>query len=66
MAKQEIVEKLNAEIAKVLAGGDTVAKVRALGYFPGGSDDPQMVSAFVSGKTKKCGDLIRAAGIKSY
>ena len=52
MAKQEIVAKLNAEIAKVLAGGDTVAKVRALGYEPGGSEDPQKVSAFVSGKTK--------------
>jgi len=65
VAKQEILAKLNAEIAKDLVVGDTVAKVRALGNEPGGSEDPQKVYAFVSGKTKKCGDLIRAAGIKS-
>lgn len=65
MAKQEIVAKFNAEISKVLADGDTVAKMRALGYEPGGSEDPQIVSAFVSGETKKWGDLTLAAGIKS-
>ena len=58
-----IVEKLNTEIAKVLAETDTAAKLRGLGYEPGKADDPQKVSAFVNAETKKWGDLIRAAGI---
>ena len=58
-----IVEKLNVEIAKVLAEPDTAAKLRGLGYEPGQADDPQKVSAFVNAETKKWGDLIRAAGI---
>ena len=59
----EIVERLNAEIVKVLAEPDTVAKLRGLGYEPGGADGPQKVSAFVNAESKKWGDLIRAAGI---
>ena len=61
----DIVAKLNTEIAKVLADGDTIAKMRALGYEPGGTEDPQKVVAFVNAETKKWGELIRAAGIKA-
>ena len=61
----DVVAKLNAEIAKVLADPDTVAKMRALGYEPGAGEDTARVSAFVSAETKKWGELIRAAGIKA-
>ena len=61
----DVIAKLNAEIAKVLADPDTVSKMRALGYEPGAGEDTTRVSAFVSAETKKWGELIRAAGIKA-
>ena len=61
----DIVLKLNSEIGKVLADSDTIAKMRALGYEPGGTEDPQKVVTFVNAETKKWGELIRAAGIKA-
>ena len=61
----EIVNRLNQEIRLVLAEPETAAKLNALGYQPGGSDDPRKVAEFVRSETRKWGALIRAAGIKA-
>ena len=61
----EIVNKLNQEIGQVLAEPETAAKLKALGYQPGGSEDPKKVAEFVRTETQKWGKLIRAAGIKA-
>jgi tripartite-type tricarboxylate transporter receptor subunit TctC len=60
-----IVTKLNAELRKVLADADVQARLRSLGYEPGGTQDPAGVGAFVMGEARKWGDLIRGAGIKA-
>lgn len=61
----EIVNRLNQEIRQVLAEPETAAKLNALGYQPGGSDDPRKVAEFVRSETRKWGTLIRSAGIKA-
>lgn len=61
----EIVARLNAEIAHVLADAEVVAKLRALGYEPGTGEDPKGVAEFVQAESRKWGELIRAAGIKA-
>lgn len=61
----DIVNKLNDELRKVLADADVQGRLRALGYEPGGTQNPKEVGAFVADETRKWGDLIRAAGIKA-
>jgi tripartite-type tricarboxylate transporter receptor subunit TctC len=61
----DVVNKLNDELRKVLTDADVQARLRALGYEPGGTQSPKEVGAFVADETRKWGDLIRAAGIKA-
>lgn len=61
----EIVSKLNSEVVKVLADPEVQQKLRAIGFEPGGTDDPDRVAAFVAAEAQKWGDLIRRAGIKA-
>jgi tripartite-type tricarboxylate transporter receptor subunit TctC len=61
----EIVAKLNAEIAAVLADANIQQRLRQLGYEPGTGEDPSRVAAFVRAESDKWGQLIRRAGIKA-
>lgn len=60
-----IVDKLNAELRKVLGDPDVQTKLRALGYEPDGKKSPAQVADFVRQEENKWGDLIRAGGIKA-
>lgn len=60
-----IVNQLNAELRKVLAEPEIQAKLRALGYEPGGTEDAARVAEFVRSESAKWGELIRGAGIKA-
>ena len=61
----ELVARLNAEIRRTLADPEVQAKLRALGYEPGGTEDPTQVAGFVRDEARKWGDLIRGAGIRA-
>jgi len=60
-----IVTKLNAELRKVLGDAEVQARLRSLGYEPGGQENPAGVGDFVRSEAQKWGDLIRGAGIKA-
>ena len=51
--------------ARCWADPDIQARLRALGYEPGGSQNAKQVADFVTAESKKWGDLIRAAGLKA-
>ena len=61
----EVVTRLNAEIAQVLADSSIQQRLRQLGYEPGAGEDPKRVAEFVHAEAEKWGALIRRAGIKA-
>ena len=60
-----IVDRLNQALRDVLGDDQVTARLRSLGYEPGGQQDASAVAAFVRSEASKWGDLIRAAGIKA-
>jgi tripartite-type tricarboxylate transporter receptor subunit TctC len=59
----EIVNKLNAEIVKVLRSPDSVAKLAGLGLDPVGSD-PKMFADFIASENVKWAKVVKASGAK--
>ncbi|MFI5033078.1 MAG: Bug family tripartite tricarboxylate transporter substrate binding protein [Reyranellales bacterium] len=60
---KEIVDKLNAEIMKVLAEKESRDKLLSLGFEPAGGT-PDQLAAFEKTERTKWGALIKAAGLK--
>jgi tripartite-type tricarboxylate transporter receptor subunit TctC len=60
-----IVDRLNQTLREVLGDDQVKARLRSLGYEPGGALDAPAVAGFVRSEATKWGDLIRAAGIKA-
>jgi tripartite-type tricarboxylate transporter receptor subunit TctC len=60
---KEIVDKLNAEIMKVLAEKESREKLMSLGFEPAGGT-PDQLAAFEKTEREKWGALIKAAGLK--
>ena len=61
----DIVNKLNDELRKVLADPDIQSRLRVLGYEPSGTLNAREVADFVTGESRKWGELIRAANLKA-
>jgi tripartite-type tricarboxylate transporter receptor subunit TctC len=59
-----IIDKLNADLAKVLAMPDVKEKFAALGVEPV-SSTPEQFSAYIQSESAKYGKLIKEAGIKT-
>jgi tripartite-type tricarboxylate transporter receptor subunit TctC len=60
---QPIVDKLNAEVAKILAQPETRQRLLQLGFEPAGGT-PTELAAFEKQERSKWGPLIKAAGLK--
>jgi tripartite-type tricarboxylate transporter receptor subunit TctC len=60
---KEIVEKINAEVMKVLAEKEARDKLLSLGFEPAGGSSDQL-AAFEKSERAKWGPLIKAAGLK--
>jgi tripartite-type tricarboxylate transporter receptor subunit TctC len=60
---QPIVDKLNAEVAKILAQPETRQRLLQLGFEPAGGT-PAELAAFEKQERSKWGPLIKAAGLK--
>jgi tripartite-type tricarboxylate transporter receptor subunit TctC len=60
---KEIVERLNAEVMKVLAETESRDKLLSLGFEPAGGT-PEQLAAFEHTERAKWGPLIQAAGLK--
>ena len=61
---REIVQRLSAEIVKLLALPDVKQRLNDLGLDPAGST-PEQLAAFVQSEIAKWGKVIRDSGIKS-
>jgi tripartite-type tricarboxylate transporter receptor subunit TctC len=59
-----VLAKLRAEVAKVLAAPDIVARIHELGSDPGTASEAEM-RAFLATETKKWAEVIRASGAKA-
>jgi tripartite-type tricarboxylate transporter receptor subunit TctC len=60
---KEIVDKLNAEVMKVLAEPEARQKLLSLGFEPAGGA-PEQLAAFEKSERAQWGALIKAAGLK--
>lgn len=60
---QSIIERLHAEIAKVLGTPSVATQLTSQGIDPVG-DSPAQFSAFIKADSEKWARVIRAAGIK--
>ncbi len=60
---KEIVDRLNAEVMKVLAEKEARDKLLSLGFEPAGGT-PDQLAAFEKSERAKWGPLIKAAGLK--
>jgi len=60
---KEIVDRLNAEVMKVLAEPEARQKLMSLGFEPAGGT-PDQLGAFEKSERAKWGALIKAAGLK--
>ena len=60
---KEIVQRLNAEVAKVLAQPETRQRLMQLGFEPAGGS-PEALAAYEKQERAKWGPLIKAAGLK--
>ncbi len=60
---KEIVDRLNAEVMKVLAEKESREKLLSLGFEPAGGT-PDQLAAFEKTERAKWGPLIKAAGLK--
>ena len=60
---KEIVDKLNAEVTKVLAEPEARQKLLSLGFEPAGGA-PDQLGSFEKSERAKWGALIKAAGLK--
>jgi tripartite-type tricarboxylate transporter receptor subunit TctC len=61
---KEIVDRLNAEVAKILALPETRQRLLQLGFEPAGGT-PEQLAAFEKQERAKWGPLIKAAGLKA-
>jgi tripartite-type tricarboxylate transporter receptor subunit TctC len=59
-----IVQRLNAEVLRILAQPETRERLLQMGFEPAGSS-PEQLAAFVQSETRKWGTLIRSAGVKA-
>jgi tripartite-type tricarboxylate transporter receptor subunit TctC len=59
----EIVDKLNAAIADILADAEVRKQLSVLGYETGTKMNPAEAAAFVETEARKWAELIRAFGI---
>jgi tripartite-type tricarboxylate transporter receptor subunit TctC len=59
----EIVQRLEAEVRRIVVQPDYIARIRELGYEPGGSSHTQF-TAQVRNEHARWGALIRKAGVK--
>jgi tripartite-type tricarboxylate transporter receptor subunit TctC len=60
---KEIVDRLNAEVMKVLAEPEARQKLLSLGFEPAGGT-PDQLAAFEKTERAKWGPLIKSAGLK--
>jgi tripartite-type tricarboxylate transporter receptor subunit TctC len=60
---QPIIDKLNAEVAKILAQPETRQRLLQLGFEPAGGT-PAELAAFEKQERSKWGPLVKAAGLK--
>ena len=60
---KEIVDRLNAEVTKVLAQPETRQRLMQLGFEPAGGS-PEALAAYEKQERAKWGPLIKAAGLK--
>jgi tripartite-type tricarboxylate transporter receptor subunit TctC len=60
---KEIVDRLNAEVVKVLAQPETRERLMQLGFEPAGGS-PEALAAYEKQERAKWGPLIKAAGLK--
>src|SRR4051812_24412630 len=58
-----VVDRMQKEVAKVLAGNETATRLRDLGYEPVGST-PQAFAAYIKAELAKWEKVIKAANIK--
>ena len=61
---REIVDRLNAEVMKILALPETRQRLLSLGFEPAGGT-PAQLAAFEKQERAKWGPLIKAAGLKA-
>ena len=61
---QAVVERLNAEIVKVIGSGDTRERLRAMGSEPPAIRTPEQFSSFVASELKIYSELVKRSGAK--
>ena len=61
---KEIVDRLNAEVNKILAQPETRQKLKELGFDVGGGS-PAQLAEFGAAERKKWGPLIKDAGMRA-
>ena len=60
---QAVVDRLNAEVTKILAQPEARQRLLQIGFEPAGGT-PQELAAFETREREKWGPLIKAAGLK--
>ena len=63
MLFRSVVDRLNAEVAKILAQPETRQRLLQIGFEPAGGT-PEELAAFEKRERDKWGPLIKAAGLK--
>lgn len=61
---REIVQRMSEEVARIIKGDETRAKLDAMGTFPAGST-PAEFDAFIGAETGKWAQVIKKAGVKA-
>ncbi|MGJ7604005.1 tripartite tricarboxylate transporter substrate binding protein [Variovorax sp. LT1R20] len=61
---RDVVKRMSEEVARIIRGDETRAKLDAMGTIPAGST-PEEFDAFITAETAKWGKVIRTAGVKA-
>ena len=61
---REVVQRLHAEVTRVLAVAEVRARIQGIGMEPVG-DTPEQFSAHIRSEIERWGRVVRAAGVKA-
>jgi tripartite-type tricarboxylate transporter receptor subunit TctC len=61
---KDVVDKLNAELAKIMASPDVKQRLRTIGVEYSGDTTPQQSEAYMKAEMKKWAEVAKGAGMK--
>ena len=61
---QDIVQRMNREMDRILKDPDTAQRLRTLGFFTEGAETPEGVAEAIRADTTKWGRIVKDIGIQ--